>query len=91
MRSTIDRPSPSPRATLRALVEPLELAEHGLLLRLRDAEAGVADLDRAARAAPPAADQHAALGVYLMRVGDEVLQQPAQQPPVRANRQRATA
>ena len=37
----------------------------------------------------PAADQHAALRRVLDRVGHQVLQQPAQQPPVGAHRARA--
>ena len=74
---------------LGALVEPVEFAEDGALLRLRDAEAGIVDVDAQASAPPAAADQHAALGRVFDGVGDQVLQQPAQQAAVGAHRQRA--
>ena len=88
MRSTIESPRPSPRATLAPSSSRLNSPKIDLPLRLRNPDAGVVDVDRRARAAPPAADQHAALGRVLDRIGDEVQQQPAQQPPVRAHRER---
>ena len=91
MRSTIDRPRPRPRAILRALVEAVEFAEDVALLRLRNADAGVVDVDAQAGRLPAAADQHAAVRRVLDRVGDEILQQPAQQPPVGAHRPASTA
>ena len=57
MRSTIERPRPEPARRLGALVEALELAEHGLLLGRRDAEAGIPDLDARSPAPAPAADE----------------------------------
>ena len=85
-----DRQSqPDAARDARALVEPVEFLEHGAPLRLRNADAGVADVDAQARAAAPAADQHAALRRIFDRVRDEVLQQAPQQAPVGAHRQRA--
>ena len=70
----------------RALLEPLELLEHQPLLVGGNAEAGVPHFDpHLAADAPPAADQDAALGRVFERVGDEVLQQAAHQPPVGAH------
>ena len=74
---------------LGALVEPLEFAEDHALLGLRNAEAGVVDVDPQLAARAPAADQHAALRRVLHRVGDQVLQQPAQQAAVGAHAERA--
>jgi hypothetical protein len=47
-RDALDDREAEPQAArhLRALVEALELAEHGLLLALRNAEPGIEDLDR---------------------------------------------
>jgi hypothetical protein len=87
MRSTIDRPSPRPRATLAPSSSRWN-SRKITAFSTRDAEPGVVDVD-AQLAAPAAADQHAALGRVLDGVGDEVLQQPAQQAAVRAHGQRA--
>ena len=91
MRSTIDRPRPRPRATLAPWSSRWNSRKIVALLRLRNAEAGVVDVDAQLAAAAPAADQHAALRRVFDRVGDEVLQQPAQQPPVGAHRRASTA
>ncbi len=80
---------PEAARDLRALIEPVEFAENLPLLRLRNAEAGIVDVDAQPAVCRPAADQHAALRRVLDRVRDEVLQQPAQQPPVGAHRARA--
>ena len=85
MRSTIERPRPETARHLGAFVETMEFAEDDLLLRCRNAEAGVVDVDAQVPAPQPAADQHAAARVYLIAFGDEVLQQPPQQPPVGAD------
>ena len=74
-----------------ALVEAVELLEHGAPLRLRDADAGVADIDAQARAAAPAADQHAARWRIFDRVRNQVLQQAPQQAPVGAHREPSRA
>ena len=74
---------------LGAFVEPMEFAEDHLLLRRRNAEPGVVDVDAQVAAPKPAADQHAALRRVFDRVGDEVLQQPPQQAAVGADGQRA--
>ena len=73
---------------LRALIEALELAEDDALLRGRNAEAGIPDLENEMRAAPARADEHAARRRVLDGVGDQVLQQAAHEPPVGAHRQR---
>ena len=73
----------------RALVEAVELLEYGAPLCLRDADAGIADIDAQPRAAAPATDQHAARWRIFDRVRNEVLQQAPQQAPVRAHRERA--
>ena len=45
----------------RALVEPMEFLEDRAALGVRNADAGIVDVDAQPRAAAPAADQHAAL------------------------------
>ena len=74
---------------LRALIEPVKFAENRALLRLRDAEPGVVHIDPQLAVARPAADQDAAFGRVLDGVRHQVLQQPAQQPPVGTHRARA--
>ena len=86
---TIERPRPSPRATLAPSSSRWNSRKIDLLLRRRNAEAGVVDVDAQLAAAAPAADQHAALRRVFDRVGDEVLQQPPQQPAVGADGERA--
>ena len=89
MRSTIERPRPRPRATLAPSSSRWNSRKIDALLRRRNAEPGVVDVDAQLAAAAPAADQHAALRRVFDRVGDEVLQQPPQQPPVGAHGERA--
>src|SRR6185312_15399007 len=72
----------------RALVEAVEFDEDIALLRLRNADAGVADVDAQLTAAPSAADQHAARRRVFDGVGDEILHQPPQQPAVGTHHQR---
>ena len=67
-----------------ALVEPMEFLEHGAPLRLRDTDAGVADIDAQTRAAAPATDQHAARRRIFDRVRNQILQQAPQQAPGRS-------
>ena len=89
MRSTIERPRPRPRATLAPWSSRWNSWKIARCFDVRNAEAGVVDVDAQLAAAAPAADQHAALRRVFDRVGDEVLQQPAQQPAVGAHRERA--
>ena len=49
----------------RALVEPVKFLEHRAALGVRNADAGVVDVDAQPRAAPPAADQHACRRAYI--------------------------
>ena len=56
------RPRPRPFAIAGALVEPLELLEHGALAVGRNAEAGVPHLDAQRAGNAPAADQNLAGG-----------------------------
>ena len=56
---------------------------------MRNADAGVVDLDAQPLAAPPAADQHASRRRIFDRIGNQVLQQPPQQPAIRARVLRA--
>src|ERR1035437_1608310 len=81
--SSTAEPSPG------ALREPVELHENVAPLRLRDADAGVVDVDAQSVAVAPAADQHAAGRRIFDGVGHQVLHQPAQQPAVGAHHQRA--
>src|SRR5262245_6795160 len=62
-RNAFDDRQPEAEAArdLGALVEAMELAEDRLLLRLRNADAGVVDVDAQASGVASAADQHAAL------------------------------
>ena len=70
----------------RALLEPLEFFEHQPLLVGGNAKAGVPHFDPHLVAdEASAADDDAALRRVFERVGDEVLQQAAHQPPVRAH------
>ena len=77
---------PQPPGDPGALVEPSELLEHGAPPIGRNAEAGVPDFDAQPFRVPPAADQHLAAHGVLDRVGHQVLQQPAHQAPVGADR-----
>src|SRR6185437_8689799 len=72
-----------------ALVEPVKLLEHRAPPRLRNTDAGVADVDAQPRTAAPAADQHAAGRRVFDGVRDEVLEEAPEQPAVGANGQRA--
>src|SRR3954470_1522481 len=74
---------------LRALIEPVKFLENRALLRFRNPEPGIVDVEAQLAVAEPAADEHATLWRVLDRVGDQVLQQPPQQPPVGADRARA--
>src|SRR5215475_6667150 len=49
----------------------------------RNANAGIVDVDAQALASTPTTDQNAARSGIFDGVGDEILQQPAQQSPVR--------
>ena len=69
--------------------QALELAEHERLLVVGNALSHVQHLNFQRRAAAAAADQHAPAWRVFDGVGYEVLQHPAQQPPVGAHRQRA--
>ena len=73
----------------RPLVEAVELLEHRAALAVRNADAGIVDIDAQLAAAAPAADQHAAHGRVFDGVGDEVLQKPPQQAAIRTHRERA--
>ena len=79
------QPEAEPARHLGGLVEALELLEDELLLRGRNAEAGVPDLQRDAGAAPPRAHQHAPARRVFDRIRDQVLQDAAQEPAVRAH------
>src|SRR5262249_10188462 len=74
---------------LGAFVESGEFDEHGLLLRIRDAHAGVENVDPKLAALASTSNQHTACRRVLDRVGHEVLQQPPQQPAVGTNDLRA--
>ena len=65
MRSTIDRPKPDAARDPRALVETMEFLEHRAPLGVRNADAGVVDVDAQPRAAAPATDQHACRRAYI--------------------------
>ena len=69
----------------RALIEPLELGEHGALMLGRDTEAGVPDLDARGAGHAAATDQHPAARCVFERVRNQVLQQAPHQPPIGAN------
>ena len=85
------QPEAEPARDLGALVEPVKLAEDRALLRLRDAEAGVVDVDAQAPRARRQPTSTRPCGVYLIGVRDEVLQQPPQQPAVGPHRRASTA
>ena len=61
-----------------ALIEAVEFDENVALLRFRNADAGVADVNAQRPVAPPTADQHASGRRVFDGVGNEVLHQPAQ-------------
>src|SRR5262249_54061354 len=71
-----------PARNLRALVETMEFDEYVAPSRLRDADAGVVNIDTQTIAAPPAADQHAPFWRVFNGIGNEVLDQPPQQPAI---------
>jgi hypothetical protein len=77
-----------PARGLGAFVQPVKFLEDFALLRGRNADAGVPDVDPQAAAAAPATDQHASLAGEFDGIGDKILNKAAQQPAVRANRQR---
>src|SRR5208283_6145797 len=70
-----------------ALVEPLEFLEHHALSIRRDAEAGVPDLDAEPIRPAPASDEDGPTHGVLDGVGHEVLQEPAHQPAIGADRE----
>ena len=72
----------------RRLIQPLKFVEDPRALFRGDAGAGVPHLDAHLVAEPPRAQQHAALAGVAQRVGEKVLQDPAQQLRVAAHRQR---
>ena len=75
---------------LGALVEPVEFAEDRPPSSTPGMPRPVSYTSMRSRPrTAPAADQHAALRRVFDRVGDEVLQQPPQQPPVGADGERA--
>ena len=88
MRSTIDRPRPRPCASRAPSSSRVNSLEHRVQLVAGDADAGVDHLDFGQLAAPPHADQDAAAARVFDGVGDEVLDQPAQQVAVGVDRQR---
>jgi hypothetical protein len=77
-----------PARYARTLIEPVKFEKDFALFGFRNADAGVDHIDPNVRSLAPAADQHASLWGIFDGVGNEVLQQPAQQPPVRPHRQR---
>ena len=87
-RSTIDRPRPRPRAT-RAPCSSRWNSSNTSRCWLAGMPRPVSHTSiRTWRAEePPAADQDAAFGRVFERVGDEILQQAAHQPPVGADRE----
>src|SRR5262249_41017368 len=58
-----------------------------VLLRCWNAETGIVDVEAKPTVAAPAANQHASLLSVFDRIGNEVLQQAPQQPPIRTNGQ----
>src|SRR5215470_12939028 len=60
------------------LIEPMKFNENVAPLGLRNANAGIVDIDAQIIALPPAADQHASLLRVLDRIRHEVLDQAAQ-------------
>ena len=79
------QPQPQPRLLAAVLAQPREFAEHHFALVLRDARAGVKYGHAHAASAPAAAHEHLARSGILDGVGEKILQQSAQQPPVRAH------
>ena len=90
-RDTLDdgKPEPEPERRARALIETLKFLEDDFLLSSGNAEARVDDVDAQFSAPAPAADQHLPARRIFDRVRNQILQQPAQQPAVRSNGERA--
>src|SRR5512140_1201848 len=65
-----------------ALIKAMEIDEYVAPSGLWDAEAGIVNVDTQVSALPPAANQDPALRRIFDRIGDEVLDQTAQQAPV---------
>ena len=93
-RDALDDREAKPEAArhLGTLIEAVELLENRALLRAAGCRARCRRRRCAAvAAAGAAADQHAALGRVFDGVGDEVLQQPPQQPPIGLHREPSRA
>ena len=91
MRSTIDRPSPRPRAALAPWSRRWNSRNTDLLLGRRECRGRCPRPRSHARRGAAGSRRARGPSGVLDGVRDEVLQQPAQQPAVRADRQRATA
>src|SRR5215831_13815356 len=74
---------PDAAGNVGCLVETMELGEYGAALVRWNADAGIVDIDPQRPAATPAPDQDAARHSVFDRVGDEILQEPAQKAPIR--------
>src|SRR5262249_28400116 len=74
---------------LGALIETVEFDKYVAPLGLRDAETGVVDVNSQMVATLAAADQDAARWRIFDGIGDEILNQPPQQPAVRTHHQSA--
>jgi len=85
LADALDNRQPETEAAHRArrLLQPLEFLEDEGALRLGYAGAGIADENRQPVAPPAHAEQDLARCRVFDGVGDKVLQQAAQQPPIR--------
>ena len=88
MRSTIDRPSPRPRATLAPWSRRWNSWNTSFCFEAGMPRPVSQTCEADAIAAPARPDEHAARRRVLDRVRDQVLQQPAQQAPVGADGER---
>ncbi len=73
------KPQPQPGCRSGALLEPRELPEHGPELGRGNADASIDHLNDHLVATPPDAHQHPALAGVFDGVGNQILDQPAQQ------------
>src|SRR6266508_1362395 len=67
----------------------MKLLKNVALIGLRDSEPGIVDVDTHAIGSPTAADDHAAFRRVFDGIGNQVLQQTAQQAAIRLHQQRA--
>jgi hypothetical protein len=72
---------------LRVVLDPVELLEDALAMCRGDADAGVDDIDRDARAAPSRADEHPPTVGVANAVGDEVADDAFEQRRVAVDRE----